>query len=54
MRDQRTKEQQFGFFPEDIFIAVKGVHDVRGTLTLDVEWLDFEIYRKQVLNLMCF
>lgn len=33
-------------------MGVRGLYNVRGTPTLDIVWLDFEIYRNQVLTLI--
>ena len=38
----------FDYYPEEMFIGVRGLHSHNGIPTLDVVWLDFEVYGKQV------
>ncbi|XP_063437382.1 uncharacterized protein LOC134718660 isoform X1 [Mytilus trossulus] len=42
----RHRDQECGKYPDEIFLAVTGEHEVDGKMTLKVVWIDFEIYNK--------
>ena len=49
-KDKRREHviDYFDYYPEQMFVGVRGLRSDHGMPTLDVVWLDFGVYDKQV------